>query len=110
MLMRVILNGLVEASECVVDHRALSETRDDAIIAQMNTIVDSEASILRMLIFIIHVVSILGALKTFFLTVLMDSPKDVNTVIDSLLVAISAEKGWRKCKESHVLHLQFEHC
>ena len=38
----------------------------------------------------------------------MDAPKHINTVIDGLLVAISAEKRRGEGKESNILRLELE--
>ena len=108
--MRVLLNSFMEASECIVDHGAFANTRNDAIEAQMHTVVDSEGTVLSVLVLIIDVVRILGTSKTFLFTVLVDSPEDVNTVVNGLLVAVSAEQGGGKGKKGHILSLQFENC
>ncbi len=76
----------------------------------MHTVVDSEATVLSVLVLIIDVVRVLGTSKTFLLTVLVDSPEDVNTVVNGLLVAVSAEQGGGEGKKGHILSLQFENC
>jgi len=74
----------------------------------MHTVVDSEAAVLSVLVLIIDVVRVLGTSKTFLLTVLVDSPEDVNTVVNGLLVAVSAEQGGGEGEKGHILSLQFE--
>lgn len=50
----------------------------------------------------------LGSSKALLLAVLVDTPEDINTVVDCLLVGVSGKKGGGHGEKSHVLHLQFE--
>mgnify|MGYP001626764926 CR=1 FL=1 len=108
--MRVLLNRFMEASECIVDHRAFANTRNDAVKAQMHTVVNSEAAVLSVLILVIDIIRVLGTSKTFLLTVLVDSPEDINAVVNGLLVAVSTEQRGGKGEKGHILSLQFENC
>ena len=74
----------------------------------MQTVVDSEAAVLRVFVFVVEVSGVLGTAKALLLPILMDAPQDVHTLIDGLLVAELAEKRRSNCPKSDVLELKFE--
>lgn len=74
----------------------------------MHAIVDSEATILHVIILIVQVHVVLGATEALSLTVLVDTPQDINTLVNRLLVAELAEEGRCNGPKSDVLDLQLE--
>lgn len=90
-LLRVVLNALVETRERVAVHGALARASRDRIHRQVKTVEDSEAAILHMLVLFVQVHRVLCATEALLLAVLMNAPKDVDALIDRLLIAELAE-------------------
>lgn len=74
----------------------------------MKSIVELEATITGVLIIFIEIGGIFRATEALLLTVLVDAPQVVHTVVDSLLVAVLAENCGRGGEESDVLQSQLE--
>mmetsp|Transcript_43570 Transcript_43570/g.57700 ORF Transcript_43570/g.57700 Transcript_43570/m.57700 type:complete len:253 (-) Transcript_43570:202-960(-) len=109
VLMRVVLNALMEASEGVVEHGLVTLASNDGVKGQMHTVVDLEGTILDVLVFHVQVEGVLGATETLLLAVLMDAPQHIDALIDRLLVAVSAEEGRSHSPESNIMQLELEH-
>lgn len=108
MLLRVLGKTLVEAREWVVELGLVDGAGDDAVHAQVNTVVDVEATIHRVVSLIKISSAQIGALEALLLTVLVNAPEVVYTFVDGLLVGVAAEERRGQRKESDILHLQLE--
>lgn len=107
-LLRVVLNALMETRERVVVHGTLARTSRDRVHGQVKTVEDPEAAVLNMLALFVQVHRVLCATEALLLAVLMNAPKDINALIDRLLIAELAEKGGCDGPEANILQLQFE--
>ena len=91
-LLRVVLDGLVEAGEGVVEHGPVQSTGDDLINAKVKAVVVLEAAILNVRLIVVKVHLVVGATETLLLPVLVDAPQIVDTFIYGLLVAVLAQQ------------------
>ena len=82
----VIHNCLVEAREWIVKAGIHRLTFDQRVQAQMETVVDLECTILSVIIVAVGVRGVFGATESLLLSVQMDAPQVVNTIVDGLLV------------------------
>lgn len=74
----------------------------------MKAIVVLESTIIGMRVIFIEVSGDFRAAEALLHAVLVDAPQIVDTVVNSLLVAVLAENGWRSGEESHILESQLE--
>ena len=74
----------------------------------MDTVVNGEAPIVGVVVIAVQARAFVGTLKALLLTVLMDAPEVIDTLIDGTLVGIATEERRGKREESDILHLQFK--
>ena len=60
--------------------------------------------------FVVEASAILGGTKVSLLSVLVDTPEVVDSVVNRLVVGVLEEHGWCNGKESDVLDLELEDC
>ena len=78
----VVDDRLVETREWVVQADVHPVTLSDGTHAQMETVVNLESSVLHVLILAVDIRSIFGTSEALLLTVLVDAPQVVHTIVD----------------------------
>ena len=76
----------------------------------MDSVGDTKRTITSVVSLVVVAVRSVRTAHTLLLTVLVDAPQVVNSIIDGLLVGVPADHGWSKGEESDVLEFQLEHC
>jgi hypothetical protein len=103
----VVFDVLVETGEVGVEEGARDLTSDKAVETHLKTIVDLEVAVL------VHVLMVptggVGATESLLLSVLVDAPEVVNTVVLGLAVVVMGVKGRHNTPEENVLRLQLKH-
>ena len=97
----------MESHEWVVKVCSLVNSMDETVEVDVETIVELK-------IFVLVVINVVTGLlasttKSFLFPILVDAPEIVNSLVDSLIVAISSKQSGCNRPESHILYAQLEH-
>jgi hypothetical protein len=105
---RVIFDGLMHANELVVEVRLVSNLVLYAVYVNMEPPINLEVGIL--VVALVPSILLRSAAQTSLLSVFVNSPKIVDSVVNSLVVRVAGNHCWSQSPEKYVLSSQLKHC